>query len=400
MSRQSPIAACVRLQALAFARDGLPLLVAASSAAAIVVGGDGVSPRDVAALVRHDAPVRVGIAVVWALLTRPAVRRQLSPPGAAFVRSAPIARTWQWACCAPFVIAAELPPLALVLAGGDLGQALRLGFASVVMATAARRATSWVASALALLLLALPLAGISATLAGIGLAAASAAVLRGEHAVAGATARRFAVRLRRVPALVHLVLVHAREIGRTRPISLAQAALIVVAGWVWLRRWVAEHARVDLAPVTETAAVVALLSAAPLLGTIGRVHRALVPWIRATATPLRLAVVAAVLVLGAPSLAFAAGVAVTPSMMVRSSAAAGAGLYGLALAAVAFRIDAGVAARRRDARVFHVVLVSVLLAPAVALGRAPMPALVAISMGVALVVLTSREQEATRAEDA
>ena len=371
---RGPLSASIALHAHAFGRSSVPLLLATAVALAVVLGGHGVDPREVARLVRASAWVRLGVAIGWASLARAGARTLLLPPGSAWMRSAPLSPIALTVVAAAFVFLTQAPPLMTLLAGRDVASALSIAFVGATLASAPR-------DRYGLLSIALPLAllSIEPQLPGWNVARAAALAIvfsisvHRAFVVAPERTRVRAIRWRRLPAFAHLVLVHTRTLVRGRPLALVRSSVVVALSIALVHR-----ARIaDRTGMMQLGALVTLVSGAPLLSHVGRTRRLLDRFVRASAQRRVIALGAAVLVVATPSLAFAGALAPSAASAPHAISTA---LFCVVLALLLVRLEHRLYARRRDAN-----LVLVLQASALAVVFGVLATLHEVIVGLVLV---------------
>ena len=101
---------------------------------AILLGGNGVHPRDVAGWFSTFATLRAVALVGFGLLTAPVVAPALLGPGTLELRSLPVGRRAVVALVAGSAALTELPVAVLLAVGGSPGAGLSLGLAAAVVA--------------------------------------------------------------------------------------------------------------------------------------------------------------------------------------------------------------------------------------------------------------------------
>ena len=401
------IFACVRLHALAFGSAIAPTLLAVGLVLAIILGGNGIPPRELVRLAHASALARLIAPLAWAVVVRSGTRALVFPPGAAWVRSAPLSRLTQHVVAAFFVVAAQAPLVGIAIAGADppLGALLGLVAATVACAPRDRRGVALSLSSTALLV---PALGAWATVASLGLAALALFALALRHAwsTAPLRARVRTLRLRRLPAIAQMMLAYARVSLRERPLVVVRAFVASA-----LALLLAEHVRRmraidpwDRTSMLQLGVIVTVITAGPLVSPVGRTRRALRRWLRASPTPRVVAMVAAVLVVTTPALSFAAGFGATRARVETSasglSAALGIALFCLALGAVLVRLEEWLHARRRDARFVFSLSTIALGALFVALAALPVVVRWAALALVFVLALVVPEPEVPFADDA
>ena len=399
--------ACVKLHALAFGRTIAPTLLAIGLVLAVVLGGHAIPPGEVVRVLRASAIARLVTPLAWALVVRAGGASLVFPPGAAWVRSAPLSQRWQRFVAASFVVAAQAPLVGVAIAGRDPLLAALLGLVAGTLACAPvdrRGITLFLASIVLVVpspesapLVALRvLAGIVVFTMAIGHAWRTAPLRVGARTL----------RLRRIPVIVQLALAHVRDLIRERP-------LVVMRGFLGsaLALLLVEHVRRagsldpwDRTSILQLAAIVTLITAGPLVGPAGRLRRALRRWMRASPTPRVVGLLAAIVVVTTPALSFAAGFGVTQARVESPLSAVGAtlaiALFCLALGALLVRMEEVVHAWRRDAR-FVLVLPTIALALVfVFLAALPAAAMIAVVLLFFVVALVAPEPEVPFADDA
>ena len=395
---KGPVRACAALHAHVFARAVLPIFVAAALVFAVVLGGHGVDPRDIVRIARSSAVVRVAAPLVWAALVRSSARQLLAPPGSTWVRSAPIARAATISISASFILLAQLPLTSVWIAGGGTAEGVALAFVAATWACAPRDRFGLVATIAALVVV---WASPWLRLGGDAISAIVFAwIVRHAWTIAVVRARGGGLRLRGAPAFVQIVFAQGRVLVRERPVAVARAFGVAALGSMLAHRTLRGDASGGRVPLAQLGAIVAVLGGSPLLASVGRTRRTIGRWLRATATPRQVGLLAAALVVATPALAFAGSTAppiaeVAPSHVVLCAA------LSLAVALVLVRLEGWLHARRRDAGVI-VVLASLGVAVAF-VGLAALPTwMVVLSLVACAAFGLARESksEVGRAEDA
>ncbi len=334
------------------AARALPTWVGVAIVASVVMGGNGLMPRDLTALAAASPRAAGVLAGAWLLLTAAAVRAALGAPGAAYLRALPGGRSAEAAAVVAAAGFVHAPWAALWLAGAGLAPAM----------------VAWV--------------GMTAASVGLGLGLA-----RG-HGAPRAPCWAGPVRA--------LAGVHARSLVRRRGSALVAGAGMAMLGGALAGLMVGHEARTlaDAAVLAGAVATVALAVAlTAATACVADSDRGL-DWLAAaagTAAPVRRTAVA--LVLGGLGLAVAT-VATAAAVMAGSARLVGAvagahAVVGLGLGLGAVGV-AGWARRGDPARIDGVrVAVGMVLLGAVDLaacglfGLAGLGAVVALGAGVA-----------------
>src|SRR5688500_10073876 len=95
------------------AARALPTWAGVAIVAGVVMGGNGLMPRDVAAIAGTSPRAWAVVAGAWVLLTAGAVRAAIGAPGTSYLRSLPTARGSEVASVALAAAAVHLPWAAL-----------------------------------------------------------------------------------------------------------------------------------------------------------------------------------------------------------------------------------------------------------------------------------------------
>lgn len=104
------------------AARALPTWLGVAIVAGIVMGGNGMAPRDVVTIASSSARALVVLGVAWLLLSTAAVRVGLGAPGTAYLRSLPGGPGWNAFAVVAAAAAVHLPWAAVWIAGGGLGR--------------------------------------------------------------------------------------------------------------------------------------------------------------------------------------------------------------------------------------------------------------------------------------
>ncbi|MGZ3451456.1 MAG: hypothetical protein ACXVEF_17740 [Polyangiales bacterium] len=352
----------LRLHADAFVRGPAAPLFGLGVVAAIVLSPTGLDPRDVPHMLATGTFSRAITLIAFVVLMRASTRRMIFPPGATYVRASAIPRWTQMATIALFVALAQLPLPAVLLAGRAPLDALSV----LACLSTACVATTFVEASLALAL------GWS-SIAPLGIVLFPIALVRAYRAAP--LRERARVRLR-FPLFwpLQIVLAEVRSLG---VVHLALAALPPWVGFLLVRLGDdrSERAR-------SLAAVVAALSAAPLVFRVGGMVRVLRPMIR------RAPVLVAVAIVATPSMAFAAGTQVMAHESVFPIA--------LALVMLLVVVEDRIAARRRDVALTWTLIAIPLTVVFTLLSRARWTA---VSLVLGALALALPEPEVRRADD-
>ncbi len=367
------IRALVRLHLHAFVRGPLPILFALGTVCGVVFSRNGLDPHDVPRIFHRGGVARALLIAFVVALTRASSRSMVFVPGAAYVRASPIPRLVQIASAGVAVLAVQLPWLIVFVAGGAPVEGVGLACA---MASACIAPTSLE------VLLSVAVGALAAPVAPLVLMIVLARAFREAPVWSAST---MGVRLR-APWWVLLAAAYARSLvrGGLARVALAFAAAGLGAAMVSVA---AHDERADRA--VSLAAVIAALSAAPLLSPVARVHRAVTPWVRASARPRRLPLLIAIAVVATPSVAFAAGAAhVSAHAQLTPLSTA------FAVVAVLVVLQRHLARTRKDASLVTLLLALPLVVVFTLLARSV--AFAAVATGLALV---APDPEVVRADD-
>jgi hypothetical protein len=344
--------ALLRVHGLAFVASAVPMLVGVLLVSAIVLGPNGLDPRDVVRAMHHDRITHLAIVAAWLALARPPSQAQLLPPGSTWTRSAPIARASHLAVVLAFSCAIHLPITALMWRGGGPAEGIAMLLLCIALGTLSRHRASILAAtvALAARLTAVPIV-IQLI---VGATATAIALFIGFRDAPLRT--RAAMRLRlRLPPFPSLVLAHLRVLLRDEGPRVTRTILLglLVAGFAVMQ--VRGQAGTDVSSrVIVTAAFTSMIAIGTLARSIGRTRRRLAPLVAASGRSPRGPFVASAAVLSGPPMLV--GVALA-ALLRRYAAVALDRALGFALLAVAVsitlvtiaaRLEDRLAARRRD----------------------------------------------------
>lgn len=125
------------------AARAVPTWVGVAIVAGVVMGGNGMAPRDVVTIASSSGRALVVLGLAWLLLSSAAVRVGLGAPGTAYLRSLPGGPGWNAFAVVAAAAVVHLPWAAVWFAGGGVGRGaaawLAMTAASLVIVAGAGR---------------------------------------------------------------------------------------------------------------------------------------------------------------------------------------------------------------------------------------------------------------------